>query len=190
MRIEALITDLSSGDDERAEAAAQALASLGAAALPALGALLSDPDEDSRWWAVRALAESQAEGAGKLLVPALGDSSPAVRQAALLGIRLHPQPGTIPLLAALLGDADGLCAAMAADALVGIGADAVPALLEVMESGAQPARLEAARALAEIGDPRAIPALFKALDDDSALIEYWASQGLEKMGVGMAFFKP
>ena len=125
-----------------------------------------------------------------MLVGALGDPSPAVRQAALLGIRAQPQPGTIPLLIALLEDDDSLCTAMAADALVGIGAEAVPALLDVMQGGMQSARLEAARALAEIGDPRAIPALFNALDDSSALMEYWATQGLEKMGVGMAFFKP
>jgi len=50
--------------------------------------------------------------------------------------------------------------------------------------------VEAVRALAKIGDQRAIPALFEALDDNSALIEYWASEGLEKMGVGMVFYKP
>ena len=44
--------------------------------------------------------------------------------------------------------------------------------------------------LAKIGDERAIPVLFEALDDSSALIEYWASEGLEKMGVGMVFYKP
>jgi HEAT repeat protein len=46
------------------------------------------------------------------------------------------------------------------------------------------------RALARIGDQRAIPALFRALDDESALIEYWATKGLEDMGVGMIFFEP
>jgi HEAT repeat protein len=58
-----------------------------------------------------------------------------------------------------------------------------------MESGSHIARLEAARALASIGDTRAIPALFDALDD-SALLEYWANEGLERMGVGMCFFSP
>jgi hypothetical protein len=32
--------------------------------------------------------------------------------------------------------------------------------------------------------------LFEELDDSSALIEYWASEGLEKMGVGLVYFKP
>jgi HEAT repeat protein len=59
-----------------------------------------------------------------------------------------------------------------------------------MEEGPYLARLEAARSLARIADPRAIPALFDTLDEDSALIEYWANEAFEKMGVGMAFFKP
>jgi HEAT repeat protein len=79
---------------------------------------------------------------------------------------------------------------LAGDALVAIGSPAVPALLEVLQAGVHPARLEAVRALARIGDERAIPALFTALDDSSALIEYWANEGLERMGVGMVFYRP
>jgi HEAT repeat protein len=59
-----------------------------------------------------------------------------------------------------------------------------------MQKGEHITRLEAVRALAKIGDDCAIPALCEALDDNSALIEYWASEGLEKMGVGMVFYKP
>ena len=76
------------------------------------------------------------------------------------------------------------------DALIAFGEDAVPALIEVVEKNHQPARLEAARALSAIGDTRAIPVLIKILDEDSALMEHWAGQGLEKMGVGMVFFNP
>jgi NADPH-dependent ferric siderophore reductase len=46
------------------------------------------------------------------------------------------------------------------------------------------------RVLALVGDKSSIPALFEALDSDSMLIEYWANEGLERMGVGMVFFKP
>jgi HEAT repeat protein len=51
-------------------------------------------------------------------------------------------------------------------------------------------RLEAVRALAYIGDKRSIPQLFQALDEDSAMLEYWANEGLQKMGIGMMFYKP
>ena len=91
---------------------------------------------------------------------------------------------------ATLGDTDRICAQLAADALIAIGDAAVPALLAIMESQTGIPRMEAARALAKIGDTRAIPALFAALDDDSALVRHWAELGLENMGVGMTFFNP
>jgi HEAT repeat protein len=50
--------------------------------------------------------------------------------------------------------------------------------------------LEAARALAEIKDPRAIPGLMKALETDSALLQYWVGNGLDKLGLGMVYLKP
>ena len=89
-----------------------------------------------------------------------------------------------------ISDGDPLLASLAADALVAIGGPAVPYLLEVMGNGSHSARLHAVRALALIGDDRAIPALFAALDQYSAVMQYWAEQGLERMGVGMVFFKP
>jgi hypothetical protein len=32
--------------------------------------------------------------------------------------------------------------------------------------------------------------MFAALNEDSALIEYWANEGLDRMGVGMKLFAP
>jgi HEAT repeat protein len=93
-------------------------------------------------------------------------------------------------LIALLSSDDRLLALLVADALVAVGKEAVPALLQVMQEGSSAARLEASRALALIGEPSSIPALFEALDDRSALVSYWAEEGLSRMGVGMAFFKP
>jgi len=185
-----LLLDLTSGDDEAAERAAKLLAALGEAALPALRDLLSATDEDSRWWALRALAENPAEGAATALRQALDDPSPAVRQAALLGLRLRPQAESIPALARRLEDDDSLCAAMAADALAAQGPQAVEALIEVLQSGSFAAQVQAARALAEIGDPRAVPAFFAAGEQGSSLLDYWISIGFEKMGVGTVYFKP
>lgn len=159
-------------------------------AFQALQALLRSPDADQRWWAGRALAALQYPDVPGQLLLMLGDPDAAVRQCAALGLRLHPNPGAVSALAAALDDADSLAGDLAGEALAAIGAPAVPALLEVMQAGTRRARLKAVRALAAIGDPRAIPALFAALDEDSALMEYWASQGLEKMGVGMTFFLP
>jgi HEAT repeat protein len=67
----------------------------------------------------------------------------------------------------------------------------VAGLIRALAQDAQPrVRTHAARALALIGDTSAIPALFKALEDDSAMVQYWVEEGLERMGVGQVYFKP
>jgi HEAT repeat protein len=178
------------GDDDKAEAAAQQLASRGASALPALEQLLGSTDADARWWALRTLAEIDDSRVPLLLQSSLHDPNPAVRQCAALALRQHPYPQAIPDLVECLGVSDRLLAHLAADALIAAGPEAVPALLEVMQNGSQAARLKAVRALALIEDQRAIPVLFRALDDQSALVSHWADEGLQRMGVGMSFFKP
>jgi HEAT repeat protein len=185
-----LISQLSCGDDEQAEQALSHLATWGSEAIGALERRLSDPEAELRWWAVRALAEVDDERVPELLVRALSDPDKGVRWCAGLALRMHPSPQASLTLVRMLADRDSLTRRLAGDALVAIGNQVVPQLLEAMQQGDQWVRLEAVRALAKIGDERAIPALFKALDDNSALIEYWASEGLEKMGVGMVFFKP
>jgi HEAT repeat protein len=180
---------LSGGDDQLAEAAVREFTSRPSVALPVLRALLSDSDPDVRWWAARALAEIRDPQVPELLRSALRDADVSVRQCAALGLREQATPRAIQDLIALLNDEDRLLARLAADALIAIGAEAVPALLEVLQNGPQTGRLEAVRALARIGDQRAIATLFTALDDPSAIVEYWADEGLERMGIGMVFFK-
>ena len=194
MEIQDTLSELTSGEDGRAEAAVAALARLADEAagevLAVLQSLLASPQADERWWAARALAAVPHPAVAGLLAAALGDADASVRQCAALGLRLHPDAPVIPALIAALDDPDALAADLATDALVSNGQAAVPALLEALKSGTRTARLKAVRALATIQDPRAIPALFAALDEDSALMEYWATEGLERMGVGMMFFKP
>jgi HEAT repeat protein len=189
-----ILAKLQGSDDELAHAAAMDIAALPTEMIPdalrGLEMLLADPNADKRWWAVRALAEIPDGKTPDLLVEALKDESPSVRQCAALGLRLQPNSAAIPPLAAALDDEDHLVREIAAEALAGIGEPAVLALLEVLENGSRISRLFSVRALAKIGDTRAIPALFTALDEDSALMEYWAAEGLERMGVGMAFFTP
>jgi HEAT repeat protein len=123
-------------------------------------------------------------------VNALSDEDIAVRQCAALALRHQPHDRAVPALIQALHGKDPMLANLAADALIAIGAPAVPALIDVMQNSPQKVRLVAVRALARIGDHRSIPVLYEALSEDSVLMEYWASEGLERMGVGMAFFKP
>ncbi len=186
----ALLEELTCGDDARAEAAAAQLGLLGAEAVPPLLSLLQSDEVDRRWWAARALAAVDDPAASAGLVRALKDADVSVRQCAALGLRERPTAQAVPDLITMLGERDPLSARLAADALAAIGAEAVPALLQAASSGPPHVRIEAARALARMEDRRAVPALLALLDDPSAVVQYWAEEGLEKMGLGMVFFEP
>ncbi len=184
-----LLAALTSGDDDRAEAAVSPLVQMGDSALPDLARLACANDPDHRWWALRCLAQFADPPLAPFL-ESLDDAQAELRQCAALGLAHHPDRTAIPALSRALQDPDSLVASLAANALISLGAEAVPALLEALERGGSVARLEAARALGIIRDPRAIPALMKAISQDSALMAYWAEQGLDKMGLGMVYLKP
>ena len=185
-----LITDFTSGSDKQAEKAALQLAAAGLRSLETLKELLSDTDADIRWWATRTLAEIRAPESISLLLQALNDPIPAVQQCAAIALRYQADPKAVPQLINALSSSDRLLARLASDSLISIGKDAVPALIVAAEGNSQPARLEAVRGLSMIGDDRAISVLFKAADEDSAIIKHFAEQGLDKMGIGMVYFKP
>ena len=121
---------------------------------------------------------------------ALHDPDPAVRQCAALGLRKRPLTSAIPDLIEALEDTDRLVARLASDALAAIGQAAIDTLAQAMTSPDAGVRIEAVRALANIDDPQAIPSLLVALNDTSRVVEFWAEQGLERLGVGMVFFNP
>jgi HEAT repeat protein len=188
--LETLLEELTSGDDERAEAAAPRFVEHGSIAVDALAGLLGEEDANTRWWATRALGTFEGLFAKKYLRLGLQDQDIAVQQCALLGLREHPDPNAVSDLTSLLTHPDWMIKRLAADALIATGKEATQELIAVIENGDQAARLEAVRALATIGDQTAIPTLFKVLEEDSTLIRYWAEEGLQKMGVGMVFLKP
>lgn len=188
--LEKLIEDLTSGDDQLAEFAASKLIAIGTQVINSLSELLSSPKVDIRWWAIRTLAGIPSQQSILLFIDALRDADLSVRQCAALALRHQPDPRALPELTKSIFSSNPLLSHLAADALTTIGEPAVLPLLEIMKNGSHTARLEAARALGIIGDKRAIPALYSALDEDSSLLEYWANDGLERMGMGMIYFNP
>lgn len=188
--LEQLLADLISGEDARAESAAKELSKHGAPAVQALTRLQSNPDEDQRWWATRALAACNHAQVQQALMHALADPSPAVRQCAALGLRTNPNPDAISLLLDALQAKDRLLARLAGDALVALGPLALEPLAQTLQEGSPAQRGEAARALASIDLPEAIPILYAAVDDPSSIVQYWIDEGLNRLGVGMVFFKP
>lgn len=184
-----LLSDLTSGNEARAEGAVPSLIELGEGAIPALLNLTRSSDPDQRWWALRVLAQSP-HSETVWLVPFLSDPAREVRQCAALGLAIKPGEEAIRPLAQALSDEDSMVSSLAVNALVKIGKPAVPDLIEVVKSGVQSARIHALRALAEIRDHRAIPIMMKVMDEDSVLLQHWAKEGLDRLGLDMVYIKP
>jgi HEAT repeat protein len=87
----------------------------------------------------------------------------------------------VSALLAKLTDKDGIARKRAREELVEIGPPAVPGLIERLSDKQTYVRWEAAKALSEIGDPRAAPALVKALEDDDPGIRWIAAEGLIRL---------
>ena len=189
VEMQALLDDLVSGDDTRAEDSIPALVDLGAAAIPPLLELTRAQNPDSRWWAVRALA-ALPDTQTAHLIPLLDDPAPDVRAAVALALCSHPHAEAIPALIKSLADEDSLTAGLAGTALVKIGQAATPNLVEVASNAPLAIRILALRALSEIRDHRAIPILMKSMSAESAVLQYWAQIGLERLGLDMVYIKP
>ncbi len=187
--LESLLDDLSSGDEARAEAAIPQLIEMDVAAIPALLDLANSSNVDTRWWALRALA-STPHSRTEWLLPFLKDPAPEVRQCAALGLAIKPDESAAESLVQALSDEDSMLGSLAANALVKIGSAAVPSLIEAVKNGAQFQRIHALRALAEIRDHRAIPIMMQVMQEDSALLQHWAQEGLERLGLDMVYIKP
>jgi len=184
-----LLNDLTSGDEIRAESAVSALIESGEEAIPALLELTQSNDADKRWWALRVLAQSP-HSRTEWLIPFLNDPAADVRQCAALGLSIKPDESAIEPLVRALSDEDSLVSNLAVKALVKIGKAAAPSLIENVKSGSQSSRILALRALVEIRDHRAIPIMMQVMNEDSALLQHWAKEGLERLGLDKVYIKP
>jgi HEAT repeat protein len=125
-----------------------------------------------------------------LIRTALGETDTEIRAAAIYALGMRSEPEAIVLLINCLNDSSPFLARTASDSLQRIGSAAVPALIDSLKSQDAQTRGLAARALAHLGDKSSIPALFHALEDESTVVQYWADEGLERLGVGQVYFKP
>ncbi len=187
--LQRLLSELTSGSDDRAERVIPSIVEFGAAALPALLELTHSESDDERWWAVRALAASPYTRTESLL-PLLNDSAPEVRAATALALSLHPHEAAVSGLIRALADEDAMTAGLAGNALVKIGGPSVAALIGVMKEAPLSVRIIVLRTLAEIRDHRAIPVLMQSMNEESAVLQYWAQTGLERLGLDMVYIKP
>jgi hypothetical protein len=91
-------------------------------------------------------------------------------------------PETINSLIATLNNDDGLARQQARIALIHIGTPAVERLIKALASDNRYIHWEAAKALSQIGDPRAVDALVTALEDKKFSIRWLAAEGLITVG--------
>ncbi len=184
-----LLAELTSGNEERAEAAATRLAEIGDPVLPSLEPLLRAEITDHRWWAVRTVAQMSSPPVDRLIA-ALADSSSEVRAAAALGLSAHPVEQAAPALVGALQDEDSMVAVLAVNALSALGQAAVPALLDAFPASNRRGKIQIMRALSELRDHRSIPLMMKVIEEESAMLRYWAEEGLERLGLNMVYIKP
>ena len=188
--LEQLLADLTSGDDARAEAAVPALTVHGEEAIHALIQAMDSPVSDHRWWVIRALAEFDHPKAREAIGRGLTDPDPAVRHCAALALQQNPTSNALLELIDLLASNDRMLARLASDALASLGEAAVSSLDQAARDEDPAVRIEAVRALANMEHPDAIGPLFKSIDDSSSMVCHYAEEGLDRLGIGMAFFNP
>lgn len=149
-----------------------------------LAAELGSTDEGVRLHAVHELAA--VEGASAPLGDALGDPSWRVRRAAADGLARTGDVSAARVLVDTIGrrhrDPAALNAAIAA--LARTGADAVPAVVALLDAPDADAevRTYAALALGLIGARAAVPALARRLDDADANVRFHAIEALGRIG--------
>jgi HEAT repeat protein len=85
-------------------------------------------------------------------------------------------------LLAALGSYDGVMRQYARQALVAIGGPSVAPLIEALADPNDDVRWEAAKALGQISDPAAAPALVNAMEDENSGIRWLGAEGLIALG--------
>lgn len=191
--LEQLLADLTSGIEPQAEAAAVQLVQYGEDAFLLLSTLAHDPNPDTQWWAIRALSEFKELDASSIFIQALEDNQTEIQTCAALSLQQNPNPKAIPALISLLGHPDQLLSRLAGEALISLKFEATAYIINVIDSPENynhRSRLEAVRALSKIQDPASISTLFKIYQDGSSMMQHWAEEGLNRMGIGMVFFDP
>ncbi|HUG91599.1 MAG TPA: HEAT repeat domain-containing protein [Planctomycetaceae bacterium] len=185
-----LIEQLGNADFAEREAASKSLAALSAPPVAALTAAAASDDPEVRWRARKILAlsdrsavlfavlramELQAvEGAVPEILSAVPlCERPHLKAAARDALRAVARPADADVLRRALGDAHvevRAAAALALGTVLGRAAAVELALLLDEPRQAEPVRLAAARALADLGDRRALPVLIDLLSSEDLSI--------------------
>ncbi|MBN1642454.1 MAG: HEAT repeat domain-containing protein [Anaerolineae bacterium] len=184
---EALADALAQGEPARVRfVCAEALALAGEVAVPPLIAALQDPDPSVRARAAQSLGQLRDQRATPALIASLADTSEGVRQAAAGALGQLGDALAFDPLVLVLQDPSPQVRQRAGEALLALAPTEPLAqqLHSLIHSGAE-GRAQAATALGELQDPRAIPALGRALYD-FVEVRQRATQALVGFGPALA----
>src|SRR5215207_8908149 len=154
----------------------------------ALSEQLAHADEDARLSAARELAGDESLEPARPLLGALKDESWRVRRVAAEGLARRAAPDAIAALLASVRESHhnlGLLNS-ALQVLAMSDVDTLSPLVEFLHGGDADLRMQAALALGEQRDARAVPALVGALDDEDVNVRYHAVEALGKLRAGEA----
>jgi HEAT repeat protein len=142
---------------------------------------LADPRAHRRAEHAALLGDMCSPLAEMPLLQALNDRDPDVRLAAARSLgRLRPRSAAGPLLYALV---QGLVPrAVAANALISIGAAALPGIRNLLADEEPAARASAVELLGRLGNPRDSVSLRERLGDDAPLVRRRACEALARLG--------
>lgn len=211
--IPGLIKALRSKDFSVQTAAARALGSLGTAAMDQLLLALKKKDRDTRIGIIEALAIIRDPRSTEPLLETLHDESSEVRWVTAIALgEIGDNRATEPLRLALR-DPDKYVRYGAAFALAKLdykppdpteraflfagmqewqvveaaGADAIPALLHILNDRDAGVRQNAIAILGRIGDNSAIPAIMKGLADENSEVRWSAVLSAQRCGVELMY---
>ncbi len=141
-------------------------------------------DEEARLAAVSRLVGRPTRDALEAALAGLGDRSWRVRKAAVEAVLAHPERDAAVdgLVAALRDDANAGRRNSAVEALVRLGAAAVPTLLGRTGDPDPEIRKVVVDVLGEIADRRTVPAIVSALADGEENVRTAAAEALGKIG--------
>jgi HEAT repeat protein len=145
-----------------------------------IGKLLDDPEPETRRLAVQQLAQLRGREVAPLLVRALGDPDWRVRKEATSIVQsIDARETVLAALRAALSDRVNIGLRNAAvEALIAIGADALPVAIEAYDALDEDGRKLAVEVLAGVPDVRGTVALTQALRDPDPNVRSSAAEAL------------
>lgn len=149
----------------------------------ALSEQLAHAREDERLSAALAFAQDESLEPARPLIAALGDESWRVRRAAVEGLARRAAPDAIAALLASVRENHHNLAVLnsALQVLAMSDVDTLSPLVEFLNGEDTDLRIQAALALGEQRDARAVPALVGALRDEDVNVRYHAVEALGKL---------